>query len=209
MLMLRPLLLLAVAIPTLAGCNQNPQQEHDQTEQAQDTQATVDPDAPEIEPNGTVIDIYMYTVDPDDSSNLHVFKPELVSAKVGDTIRFIPTEPSHQSSSIATMLPEEARGWEGEINEEISYVLPAPGVYGYQCIPHYAAGMVGVVVVEGAEMTANLEFAMQARHPGLGNPKFVELFAEAERRGMFNAATNDGSAETLPTDTEPAKATQP
>lgn len=206
MLLLRPLMMLALVTPIMAGCNQEASAPNDA---ATDTQALSDPDAPEVEPNGTVIDIYMYTVDPDDRSNLHVFKPELVSAKVGDTIRFIPADRSHQSSSIATMLPENARGWEGEINEEISYVLPAPGVYGYQCIPHYAAGMVGVVVVQGAEMTANLEFAMQARHPGLGNPKFVELFAEAARRGMFDPAPEDGSGETSSAETQPADVTQP
>lgn len=139
----------------------------------------------EVEPTGKVIDIQMYTVDPDDPGELHVFKPRLVTAKVGDTIRFIPSEPSHQSSSIAAMLPEGSRGWEGEINKEISYVVPAPGIYGFQCIPHYAAGMVGVVIVEGEGKLDNLQRARESGHPGLGVPEFVEIFAEAETRGML------------------------
>jgi pseudoazurin len=172
------------AMPLLGGCNQAGGIPAEQVEAA----PTPEIEGPEVEPNGRVIDIYMYTVDPENSSRMHVFKPNLVSAKVGDTIRFIPTEPSHQSSSIATMLPDGAKGWEGEVNEEIRYVLPKPGVYGYQCIPHYAAGMVGVVIVEGEGKTANLPFALEARHPGLGNPKFVEIFAEARARGMFDPA---------------------
>ncbi len=138
-----------------------------------------------VDPTGKVIEIRMYTIDPEDSSRQHVFKPNVVSAQVGDTIRFIPSEPSHQSSSIETMLPEGVTGWEGEINEQVDYVLPKPGIYGYQCIPHYAAGMVGVVVVDGEGRNANLERAMVARHPGLGNPKFVEVFEEARERGLI------------------------
>lgn len=139
----------------------------------------------EVEPTGKVIDIYMYTVDPEDSSQQHVFKPRLVSAQVGDTIRFIPSETSHQSSSIAAMLPEGSRGWEGAINDEVSYVLPTAGIYGFQCVPHYAAGMVGVVIVEGDGKLDNLERAKQSAHPGLGVPEFVEIFAEAQMLGML------------------------
>ncbi len=159
-----------------------------QSELAQaDLSATgADRAANDVEPNGTVIEILMYTVDPDDSSRQHVFKPRLVTAKVGDTIRFVPTEPSHQSSSISAMLPDGVRGWEGAINEEFSYVLPAPGIYGHQCVPHYAAGMVGVIIVEGEGKTDNLDLAKMSGHPGLGVPQFVEIFAEAEELGLLD-----------------------
>jgi len=150
---------------------------------------------PEVEPTGRVIEIRMYTVDPDDPSEQHVFKPRLVSAQVGDTIRFIPTESSHQSSSIASMLPDASNGWEGEVNKEISYTIPAPGIYGFQCVPHYAAGMVGVVIVEGEGKLDNLERAKESGHPGLGVPEFFEIFAEAEERGMLEPTPDASEAE--------------
>lgn len=137
-------------------------------------------------PTGKVIEIRMYTVDPDDLSRQHVFKPSLVRAEIGDTIRFIPTEVSHQSSSIEAMLPDGVQGWEGAINEEVSYVLPASGIYGFQCVPHYAAGMVGLIVVEGDAKTDNLESAKMANHPGLGAQQFAAIFAEAAGHGMFD-----------------------
>ncbi|MBD2841090.1 plastocyanin/azurin family copper-binding protein [Erythrobacter rubeus] len=143
------------------------------------------PTEPEVEANGTVIDINMYTRDPDDSSGLQVFKPRLITAQVGDTVRFIPTDPTHQSSSIDGMIPEGARGWEGEINQEVSYVLPMPGIYGYQCVPHYAAGMIGLIIVEGDGMTDNLEAAKAVSHPGLAGREFNEVFEEAESGGML------------------------
>ena len=134
---------------------------------------------PAVEPNGTVIEIQMYSKDPDDSSKLQVFKPALVKAKVGDTIKFVPTDPGHQSSSIADMLPAGVTGWEGKINEEVTYVVPAPGVYGYKCVPHYAAGMIGLIVVEGEGMDANVEASKGVTHPGLAGKTFDALFTEA------------------------------
>lgn len=129
------------------------------------------------EANGTVIEIEMLTRDPD--TGRQVFKPGLVKAKVGDTIVFKATDPTHQSQSIDEMLPAGVTGWEGKINEEVSYVVPAPGIYGYKCNPHYAAGMIGLIVVEGEGMDANLEAAKGVSHPGLAGKAFEELFAEA------------------------------
>ena len=162
-----------------------PEPEAEATEEAETAEAPA-PEAPEVEANGTVIDIQMYTRDPDEPSGLQVFKPRLIKAKVGDTVRFVPTDPTHQSSSIADMIPEGARGWEGEINQEVSYVLPMPGIYGYQCVPHYAAGMIGLIIVEGEGMTANLEAAKAVSHPGLAGREFTEVFEQAEAEGMLN-----------------------
>ncbi|MEM1197349.1 MAG: plastocyanin/azurin family copper-binding protein [Pseudomonadota bacterium] len=132
--------------------------------------------APEVEANGTVIEINMYTKDPDDSSALQVYKPRLVTANVGDTIKFLATNPTHQSSSIDGMIPDGVEGWEGKINQEVTYVIPKAGVYGYKCVPHYAAGMVGLIVVEGGD---NAEAAKAVSHPGLAGREFGEIFEEA------------------------------
>ncbi|MEL7188143.1 MAG: pseudoazurin [Pseudomonadota bacterium] len=132
---------------------------------------------PAAEANGTIIEVEMLTRDPD--TGRQVFKPGLVRAKVGDTIVFKPTDPTHQSQSIDEMIPAGVTGWQGAINEEVSYVVPAPGIYGYKCNPHYAAGMIGLIIVEGEGMEANLEAAKGVSHPGLAGKAFEELFAEA------------------------------
>ena len=148
------------------------------TEEEATTEETAEA-APAVEANGTVIEVQMYTKDPDDASGLQVFKPRLVKAKVGDTIKFVPTDPTHQSASIAGMIPEGVEGWEGKVNEEVSYVVPKPGVYGYKCTPHYAAGMIGLIVVEGEGSDANVEAAKGVSHPGLAGREFDEIFTEA------------------------------
>lgn len=187
--MKRNALLSAVALAslvTLSACGTGAKPEAEDTEAAatEDT-ATEEPAtemaeaAPAVEANGTVIEVQMYTKDPDDASGLQVFKPRVVTAKVGDTIKFVPTNPTHQSVSIAGMLPEGVTGWEGKVNQEVSYVVPKEGVYGYKCTPHYAAGMVGLVVVGEGAALANLDAAKKVTHPGLAGKKFEEIFTEA------------------------------
>ncbi|MEE4537765.1 MAG: pseudoazurin [Erythrobacter sp.] len=134
---------------------------------------------PAVEPNGNVIEVQMYTRDPE-GSGMQVFAPRVVRAQVGDTIRFVPTDPTHQSQSIDEMLPAGVEGWKGDINEAVEFVVPTPGIYGYKCNPHYAAGMVGLVIVEGEGMTDNLEAAKAVSHPGLAGREFDEIFAEAD-----------------------------
>ncbi|MFU7528474.1 plastocyanin/azurin family copper-binding protein [Qipengyuania sp. ASV99] len=180
---------MALMLLTLSACDRpapSPEQASSDALATARSDTASRPGGAETTPTGKVIEIRMYTVDPDDLSRQHVFKPRLVRAEIGDTIRFVPTEVSHQSSSIGAMLPDGVSGWEGAINAEVSYVLPAAGLYGFQCVPHYAAGMVGLIVVEGEGKTDNLDAARAASHPGLGAPQFSAIFAEADERRMFD-----------------------
>ncbi|MEE4287779.1 MAG: pseudoazurin [Erythrobacter sp.] len=176
--------LAAASLVTLAACGAgageaDPAEEAatvEETPAAAPTEEAAEPVA-EVEANGTVIEIQMLTKDPEDSSNMQLFKPRLVRANVGDTIKFVPTDPTHQSSSIDGMLPAGVTGWEGEINKEVTYVIPKEGVYGYKCVPHYAAGMVGLIIVGGGG--ENVEAAKGVSHPGLAGREFKEIFEEA------------------------------
>ena len=83
-----------------------------------------------------------------------VFEPGFVKAAKGDTLKFIKTDPAHNSSSFFT--PKGASAWKGKMDEEIVVKLDAEGVYMYQCDPHKPMAMVGVVQVGKA---VNLEDA--------------------------------------------------
>ena len=74
-----------------------------------------------------------------------VFEPGFLRVEVGDTINFIATDMSHNTESIAGLIPEGAQGWSGTINENVSVVIDKEGIYVYQCTPHLILGMVGVI----------------------------------------------------------------
>jgi pseudoazurin len=73
------------------------------------------------------------------------FEPGFVKADPGDTIKFIPTDASHSSTS--AFVPPGAKSWQGKMSKEVSVTLKKEGVYLYKCEPHLSMAMVGVVQV--------------------------------------------------------------
>lgn len=106
-----------------------------------------------------------------------VFEPLVVHAEPGDTITFVPVDKSHNSSSMKGGLPEGAEAWNGKINEQITVTVNEPGVYMYQCTPHFGMGMIGAVVVGEA---SNLEAVKKLRYPGKAKATAEKIFAEIE-----------------------------
>lgn len=102
-----------------------------------------------------------------------VFEPAYLQIEPGDTVTFVPTDPSHNAESIKGMLPEGAESWKGAINQEVTVIFDQEGVYGYKCLPHYAMGMVGIVQV--GSTASNLDTAQAVKHPGRAADRMAEL----------------------------------
>ena len=105
-----------------------------------------------------------------------VFEPALVTIQPGDTVKFIATDKGHNAETIAGMMPEGAATFVGKINEELAITFDKPGVYGIKCKPHYAMGMVGMIVVG---KPANEAEAAKVAHPGKAKQTFAALFGRA------------------------------
>jgi pseudoazurin len=99
-----------------------------------------------------------------------VFEPAFLQVAPGDTVRFVPTDRSHNAETIDGMIPEGAEPFSGRINEEIEVTFDAEGFYGIRCTPHYAMGMVMTVAV-GEEADAPEDF-LEGRIP----PRALERF---------------------------------
>ncbi len=107
-----------------------------------------------------------------------VFEPAYLAVAPGDTVTFTPTDRNHNAVSIAGMIPAGAQPFAGALNEELKVTFTQPGVYGYQCTPHYQLGMVGLVVV-GPGKPANLAEAQAVEHPAKPQAVFDELLKKA------------------------------
>lgn len=105
-----------------------------------------------------------------------VFEPAFLRVAPGDTVTFVPTDRSHNAESIGGMAPEGAEPFKGRMNEAVTVTFEKEGIYGYKCLPHYAMGMVGVVVVGDP---ANLAEAAKLSHPGKAKAVMSDLVAEA------------------------------
>jgi pseudoazurin len=106
-----------------------------------------------------------------------VFEPALIKLAPGDTVKFVPTDKSHNAESIPEMTPQGGESFIGKMNEQVEIAFKQPGVYGIKCKPHYGMGMVALVVV--GEPT-NLEAAAAAKHPGKARQVFADLIAKAK-----------------------------
>jgi len=104
-----------------------------------------------------------------------VFEPDFLKVEAGDTIKFVATDKGHNAESIKGMLPEGAKAFKGKINEEIVYTVEKEGVYGIKCTPHYAMGMIMLVV---AGEPVNAEEAKAVKHPGKAKNHFAALFGD-------------------------------
>ncbi len=102
-----------------------------------------------------------------------VFQPDFVQAQPGDTVRFVPTDKSHNAESIKGMLPAGIEGFKSKVNEEVVFTVPEDGVYGVKCTPHYGMGMVMLISVGEP---VNLEEAKAVKHPGKAKTVFQSIF---------------------------------
>ena len=102
-----------------------------------------------------------------------VFEPSVLKISVGDTVTFKPTNPGHNSASIAGMIPTGADSWDGGMSQEVTVTFTEEGTYVYQCTPHLMMAMVGVIAVgdasvnlsavKGAASEKKSEFMMSAQ----------------------------------------------
>lgn len=104
-----------------------------------------------------------------------VFQPDYVKAAPGDTIKFVPTDKSHNVETVKGMIPQGAEPFKSKMNEEFSVTLSAEGVYGVKCSPHYGMGMVALIVVGEP---VNAEEAKQAKQSGKAKAHFAELLGQ-------------------------------
>ena len=93
------------------------------------------------------------------SGGTMIFEPAVIKISKGDTVHFKATDLAHNSVSINGMVPEGAETWAGALSEEISVTLNTEGVYVYQCDPHVAMAMVGVIQVGEAVNMSDIKSA--------------------------------------------------
>jgi pseudoazurin len=105
-----------------------------------------------------------------------VFEPALTRVMPGDTVTFLPTDKGHDAETIAKMLPEGAEAFKGKIGQPITVTFTVPGAYGVKCAPHFAMGMVALVVVGDAP--ANLDAVKAVKLPKTAQDRMNLLYAQ-------------------------------
>ena len=91
------------------------------------------------------IEIEMLNKNPETKKRM-VYSAELVKVAAGDTVDWLPTAKGHNVEILVGPsgydLPKKTN-----LSEKVSITFTVPGIYLYQCSPHAAMGMIGIVVV--------------------------------------------------------------
>ena len=76
-----------------------------------------------------------------------VYEPDHLRIAAGDTVRFVPSMSGHNAASVPGLLPQGAQAFKSKLNQPYEHTFSVPGMYGIQCIPHLAMGMVMLIQV--------------------------------------------------------------
>ena len=100
------------------------------------------------------------------AEGLMVFEPAVLSINPGDSVVFKATDMSHNSASIAGMIPDGAESWTGAMSQDVTVNFTKEGVYVYQCTPHSMMAMVGVIKVGAATNLAAVKQKAETQKQG-------------------------------------------
>ena len=112
-----------------------------------------------------------------DAGDRMVFSQELIRAEIGDVVRFVPTDKSHNAQSVKDALPKGQEAFKGKMNKEVEYVITEAGLTAVVCQPHQSMGMVALIIV-GNDFS-NEQQLLDARLRGKGKDKIEALIEEA------------------------------
>jgi len=74
-----------------------------------------------------------------------VFSKKMISVELNDDVLWKSVDKGHNVQFIG--MPDGAKKYKSKISKDASYKFEKPGIYLYQCTPHKAMGMIGIIVV--------------------------------------------------------------
>jgi pseudoazurin len=74
-----------------------------------------------------------------------VYSEKVLSIKINDEITWKSVDKGHNVEFIGK--PKGVAKYKSKISKDAKYTFTLPGIYLYQCTPHKAMGMIGLVVV--------------------------------------------------------------
>lgn len=106
------------------------------------------------------------------------FSPAYLKIAPGDDVVFVAQDKGHNAQSIAGLAPAGTAPFAGAMSQDVKVKFTKPGLYGYECLPHFGLGMVGLIQV-GAPTNKNQFQASLAKLPPLARTRMTKYLAQA------------------------------
>ena len=100
-----------------------------------------------------------------------LYSVKLAEVDVNDKIIWKSTTKGHNVEFV--VMPKGVKKFKSKINKDATYEFKVPGIYLYQCTPHKAMGMIGIVVVGNDK--SNLDAVKKAKMRGKSKKVLEEL----------------------------------
>lgn len=94
-----------------------------------------------------------------------IMEPAFLNISVGDTVRFIPSDASHNAESV--VIPNGATAFNTPMGKASLVEFKQEGAYLYKCTPHFALGMLGLIQVGKAVNETEINKQWQAIKTGV------------------------------------------
>ena len=102
-----------------------------------------------------------------------VFSKKVISVDVNDDVLWKSVNKGHNVEFIG--MPEGVKKYKSKLSKDATYKFEKPGIYLYQCTPHKAMGMIGIVVVGNDK--SNLETIKKIKVRGKSKKLLKSLLA--------------------------------
>ena len=103
-----------------------------------------------------------------------IYSKKVISINLNDQITWKSVDKGHNVEFIG--LPKGASKYKSKISKEAKYTFSKSGIYLYQCTPHKAMGMIGIVVV--GDDKSNLDKIKKVKMRGKSKKVLKELLKE-------------------------------
>jgi pseudoazurin len=103
-----------------------------------------------------------------------VFSKKVISVDVNDDVSWKSVNKGHNVEFIG--MPEGVKKYKSKISKDAKYKFVKPGIYLYQCTPHKAMGMIGIVIVGNDK--SNLEKIKKVKVYGKSKKLLKSLLAD-------------------------------
>ena len=103
-----------------------------------------------------------------------VYSIKVANVKSGDKIIWKSVSKGHNVEFLG--MPKGIKKFKSKINKDAEYIFTKPGIYLYQCTPHKAMGMIGLVIVDNDK--SNLDKIKKVKLYGKSKKLFKKLLKD-------------------------------
>jgi pseudoazurin len=105
-----------------------------------------------------------------------IYNPRIIHINSGDTIKWLSEDKGHNVAFTKKGVPTGVDLIKSNLNQDAEFTFTVPGIYAYNCTPHYGLGMIAFVIVDND--LSNFDQVAKIKYPGKSKKIAKELLEQ-------------------------------